>query len=117
MRYMTRLMIVATLTAALAANAFPAAPEMTADKRIQHAANALAEMVATNANGIPRNLINKAQCIVIVPGLVKGAFLFGGKRGRGFASCRKPSGGWTAPAAVAIEGGSFGPQWERRRRI
>jgi lipid-binding SYLF domain-containing protein len=107
---MTRLIILATLTAAMANNAFPAAQEMTADKRIQHAANALAEIIATNENGIPRNLINKAQCIVIVPGLVKGAFLFGGKRGRGFASCRKPRGGWTAPAAVAIEGGSFGPQ-------
>ena len=61
-------------------------------------------------NGIPVSLINKTQCIVIVPGLIKGAFLFGGKHGRGFASCRKPNGGWTAPAAVAIEGGSFGPQ-------
>ena len=107
---MTRLLTVAMITAAMAANALPASKEMTADKRILHAANALAEMVATNENGVPRSLINKAQCIVIVPGLIKGAFLFGGKRGRGFASCRKPHGGWTAPAAVAIEGGSFGPQ-------
>ena len=105
---MTRILTVATMTAALAANALAA--EMTADKRILHAANALAEMVASNDTGVPRNLINKAQCIVIVPGLIKGAFLFGGKRGRGFASCRKPHGGWTAPAAIAIEGGSFGPQ-------
>ena len=75
-----------------------------------HAVNALAEMVQTNDNGIPRALIGKAQCIVIVPGLIKGAFLFGGKYGRGFASCRKRGGGWTAPAAVAIEGGSFGSQ-------
>lgn len=107
---MTRLMILATMTAAMAATSLAAAPEMSADKRIQHAATALAEMVATNDNGIPLNLITKAQCIVIVPGLIKGAFLFGGKRGRGFASCRKPKGGWTAPAAIAIEGGSFGPQ-------
>jgi lipid-binding SYLF domain-containing protein len=105
---MTRILTVATMTAALAANVLAA--EMTADKRILHAASALAEMVAGNDTGVPRNLINKAQCIVIVPGLIKGAFLFGGKRGRGFASCRKPHGGWTAPAAVAIEGGSFGPQ-------
>jgi lipid-binding SYLF domain-containing protein len=105
---MTRILTVATMMAALAANALAA--EMTADKRILHAASALAEMVAGNDTGVPRNLINKAQCIVIVPGLIKGAFLFGGKRGRGFASCRKPHGGWTAPAAVAIEGGSFGPQ-------
>jgi lipid-binding SYLF domain-containing protein len=102
-------MLAMAMTAAMATNSLAAA-EMTADKRVQHAASALAEMVASNENGIPRQLINKAQCIVIVPGLVKGAFLFGGKRGRGFASCRKPHGGWTAPAAVAIEGGSFGPQ-------
>jgi lipid-binding SYLF domain-containing protein len=106
---MTRLMILATMTAAMAATSLAAAKEMTADKRIQHAASALAEMVATNDNGIPVQLINRAQCIVIVPGLIKGAFLFGGKRGRGFASCRTAR-GWTAPAAVAIEGGSFGPQ-------
>lgn len=86
------------------------AKEITPDKRLQHAANALAEMVITNDSGIPRVLIGKAQCIVIVPGLIKGAFLFGGKYGRGFASCRKRGGGWTAPAAVAIEGGSFGGQ-------
>ncbi len=106
---MKRLTILATMMAAMATQALPAAQEKTADKRIQQAANALAEMIATNDNGIPRSLINKAQCIVIVPGLIKGAFLFGGKRGRGFASCRTAR-GWTAPAAVAIEGGSFGPQ-------
>jgi SH3 domain-containing YSC84-like protein 1 len=105
---MTRLTILLTMTAA----ALLAKPEkeLTPDKRIQHAASALAEMVATNDNGIPVPLIAKAQCIVIVPGLIKGAFLFGGKYGRGFASCRKPRGGWTAPASVRIEGGSFGGQ-------
>ncbi len=102
---MTRLILIGTLiSAALGAK------ELTPDKRMQHAVNALAEMVATNDDGIPRQLIGKAQCIVIVPGLLKGAFLFGGKYGRGFASCRKPHGGWTAPASVRIEGGSFGGQ-------
>jgi lipid-binding SYLF domain-containing protein len=47
--------------------------------------------------------------MIIIPGLVKGAFLFGGKYGRGFASCRRP-GGWSAPAAMIIEGGNFGIQ-------
>jgi lipid-binding SYLF domain-containing protein len=47
--------------------------------------------------------------VIIIPGLIKGAFLFGGKYGRGFASCRRP-GGWSAPAAIVIEGGSFGSQ-------
>ncbi|MGP0071033.1 MAG: lipid-binding SYLF domain-containing protein [Bryobacteraceae bacterium] len=47
--------------------------------------------------------------MIIVPGLFKGPFLFGGKYGRGFASCRRP-GGWSAPAAMIIEGGNFGIQ-------
>jgi lipid-binding SYLF domain-containing protein len=47
--------------------------------------------------------------VIIIPGLVKGAFLFGGKYGRGFASCRRP-GGWSPPAAMIIEGGNFGVQ-------
>ena len=102
-------MIRSILLASLIGTALPG-KEVTPDKRLQHAVNALAEMVQTNDNGIPRALIGKAQCIVIVPGLIKGAFLFGGKYGRGFASCRKRGGGWTAPAAIAIEGGSFGSQ-------
>jgi lipid-binding SYLF domain-containing protein len=48
---------------------------------------------------------------VIVPGLKKGAFIVGGKYGKGFASCRQPKGmGWTGPAAVRVEGGSVGFQ-------
>jgi len=101
---MTRLILLGTLFVAL----LPA-KDLTADKRMQHAVNTLAKMAAAKDNGIPRALIGKAHCIVIVPGLLKGAFLFGGEYGRGFASCRKP-GGWTAPAAVKIEGGSFGSQ-------
>jgi lipid-binding SYLF domain-containing protein len=61
-------------------------------------------------SSIPKGLAGKAQCIVVVPRLVKGAFLFGGKYGRGFASCRRTNGVWSSPAAIAIEGGSFGPQ-------
>ena len=60
---------------------------------------------------IPQDLLNKAECIVIVPDLKKGAFIFGAKYGRGFLSCRRKSGqGWSAPGAVRIEGGSIGFQ-------
>jgi len=55
--------------------------------------------------------MNKSQCIVVVPGLKKGAFIIGGKYGKGFVSCRKAGGeGWTAPGAVRVEGGSVGFQ-------
>src|SRR5947199_5401734 len=86
------------------------AQETTPDKRLRNAATAFSEVMAAPDKGIPQELMDKAQCIVIVPGLKKGAFGFGGKYGRGFASCRRCSRGWSAPAAVAIEGGSFGFQ-------
>jgi lipid-binding SYLF domain-containing protein len=61
--------------------------------------------------GIPQELLEKSRCVVIVPGLKKGAFIFGGKYGRGYILCRERSGsGWSAPAGVTVEGGSFGFQ-------
>jgi lipid-binding SYLF domain-containing protein len=59
--------------------------------------------------GIPNDLLDKAQCVVIVPELKKAAFIVGGEYGRGFAVCRK-QGTWGAPAAVRFRGGSFGAQ-------
>jgi SH3 domain-containing YSC84-like protein 1 len=86
------------------------ARETVPDKRLRNAAKAFSEVMAAPDKGIPQELMDKAQCIVIVPGLKKGAFGVGGKYGRGFASCRRCSRGWSAPAAVAVEGGSFGLQ-------
>jgi SH3 domain-containing YSC84-like protein 1 len=82
--------------------------EQTPDKRLEHAANSIRAIQSSN-KPIPTVFLTKAQCMIIIPGLVKGAFLFGGKYGRGFASCRRP-GGWSAPAAMIIEGGNFGVQ-------
>jgi SH3 domain-containing YSC84-like protein 1 len=81
-----------------------------ADKRIHNASESFREIMKVPEKGIPRDLFDKAQCVVIVPDLKKGAFLVGGKYGRGFASCRKKGDGWSPPAGVRIEGGSFGPQ-------
>jgi lipid-binding SYLF domain-containing protein len=68
-------------------------------------------MMKASDKGIPQDLINKARCVVIVPNMKKAGFIFGGKYGRGFAMCRRSGGvGWTAPAAMRIEGGSFGLQ-------
>jgi len=80
------------------------------DKRLRNTAEAFQEIMATPDKGIPRDLFDKAQCIVMVPDLLKGAFGVGGKYGRGYASCRHGANGWSSPAAVAIEGGSFGLQ-------
>ena len=81
------------------------------DKRLQNAANAMKEVMGIPDKSIPQDLLNKAYCIIIVPDLKKGAFIVGAKYGKGFVSCRKKDNvGWTAPAAVRIEGGSFGFQ-------
>jgi len=58
---------------------------------------------------IPADLLKKAHCVAIVPGLKKGAFVVGAKFGRGFVSCRTAS-GWSAPAGIRMEGGSVGFQ-------
>lgn len=79
--------------------------------RMDAAADAFHEVMGIPDKSIPQQLLNKAQCIVIVPDLKKAAFVFGAKYGKGFASCRKKNGvGWSAPGAIRVEGGSFGLQ-------
>jgi lipid-binding SYLF domain-containing protein len=81
------------------------------DQRLNSAAEVMTDMMNANDKGIPQDLINKSQCMVVVPGLKKAAFVFGGKYGKGFVMCRRASGaGWSAPAAVRVEGGSVGFQ-------
>ena len=80
-------------------------------KRLGEAASVFSEVMATPDKGIPQDLLEKAHCIVIVPGLKTGAFIIGGKYGKGYLSCRNKTGpGWSAPATVRIEGGSIGFQ-------
>jgi len=79
--------------------------------RLQTSSAVLTEVMNTPDHSIPQELLEKAQCIVIVPGLKKAAFIVGGKYGRGFISCRSNAGaGWSSPAGVKVEGGSFGFQ-------
>ena len=81
------------------------------DKRLQSAAQAFKEVMDMPDKAIPQDLLDKAQCIVIIPDLKKGAFIVGGKYGKGFVSCRKKDGvGWSAPGSIRIEGGSVGFQ-------
>jgi lipid-binding SYLF domain-containing protein len=82
-----------------------------ADARLDNAADLVSDMMKASDKGVPQDLLNKARCVILVPGLKKAAFGFGGKYGRGFAMCRKASGvGWSAPAAIRVEGGSVGFQ-------
>lgn len=85
------------------------AQEETPDKRLRNSAATFHDIMSAPDRSIPRNLLARAQCIIIVPGMKKAAFLVGGTYGRGFASCRTP-GSWSAPAPVRLAGGSFGVQ-------
>ena len=79
--------------------------------RLDDSASLFSEIMGTPDRSIPQDLLEKSNCIVLVPGLKKAAFGIGGKYGRGFALCRAASGaGWGPPAAIRIEGGSFGFQ-------
>lgn len=82
----------------------------TPDERLGDAAKVFSEIMTTPDKGIPQDLLEKAHCVVIVPGMKQAGFVVGGKFGRGYATCRKEGGGWSAPAAMRVEGGSFGLQ-------
>ena len=91
----------------------PAVSSASSDKeddvnRAQRAATVFQEIM--NApDSIPQDVLNKAQCIAIIPGDKKFAFIFGADYGRGLAVCRTEN-GWSAPLYLAVEGGSFGYQ-------
>jgi lipid-binding SYLF domain-containing protein len=77
--------------------------------RMQKSVEVLHAIMSTPDKGIPEEVLNDAKCILVVPDLVKAGFIFGGKHGRGVASCRTGA-GWSAPAFVSIGGGSWGLQ-------
>jgi len=81
-----------------------------AAQRLEESAAVLSEIMGTPDKGIPQDLLDKAHCVVVVPGLKKGAFVVGAQYGRGFLSCRSTTAGWSAPAAIRVEGGSVGFQ-------
>ncbi|MFZ0594039.1 MAG: lipid-binding SYLF domain-containing protein [Bryobacteraceae bacterium] len=87
----------------------PLFAQKDADARLEAATDVMNEMMKASDKGIPQDLLSKADCVVVVPNLKKGGFIVGAKYGKGFFSCRKHSGiGWSAPASIRIEGGSFG---------
>ncbi|MCC6538918.1 MAG: lipid-binding SYLF domain-containing protein [Bryobacterales bacterium] len=96
--------------ATIAAAASTSSPTTT-DKRLAASAEVFQEIMGVADRAIPQKLLDKAECIVLVPGMKKGALIVGGKYGRGFVSCRKTGGaGWGPLAGVRMEGGSFGLQ-------
>jgi SH3 domain-containing YSC84-like protein 1 len=81
------------------------------DNRLKAAEQVLTEMAGAADKGIPKNLITKSHCVVIIPGVKKGALGVGGQYGRGYVSCRTAGASkWSAPGGIRIEGGSVGLQ-------
>jgi lipid-binding SYLF domain-containing protein len=79
------------------------------ERRLESSVDVLHAIMATPDKGIPDEVLSNAKCILVVPDLIKGGFIFGAKHGRGVASCRT-AGGWSAPAFVSVGGGSWGLQ-------
>ena len=83
--------------------------ESKASDRVQAAAHVLNEIQGAPDKGIPQEVLGSAECVAVVPSMLKGGFIVGAKYGRGLASCRTPK-GWSAPAFFIVTGGSFGFQ-------
>jgi len=82
------------------------------DERLEESATVVKEIMAMDA-GLPQGILDKAECVLVYPGVKKGAFIVGGSYGRGAISCRSGkdlNGQWSTPAMYALEGMSFGLQ-------
>src|SRR5882757_1722578 len=103
-------LVLALVVLGLAATSFAAddADNKAAD-RVKTAATVLEEIQAAPDTGIPDEVMGSAECVAVVPSMLKAGFVFGGQYGRGVASCRTVK-GWSDPAFFTVQGGSFGLQ-------
>jgi lipid-binding SYLF domain-containing protein len=105
-------LLLLTLIVSLCSFAFAAddqTKESKASDRVQSAADVLNEIQSAPDSGIPNEILGSAECVAVVPSMLKGGFIVGAKYGRGLASCRNPK-GWSAPAFFTVTGGSVGFQ-------
>src|SRR6266581_289390 len=105
-------LVLLTLIVSFSSFTFAADDQAKASKaadRVQAAADVLNEIESAPDSGIPQEILGKAECVAVVPSMLKGGFIVGGKYGRGLASCRGPK-GWSAPAFFTVKGGSVGFQ-------
>src|SRR5271154_2368074 len=108
MKKLLLLMVVVCLCR-FSAGADDQAKESKATDRVQAAGDVLDQIQAAPDSGIPQDILGSAECVAVVPSMLKGGFIVGAKYGRGLASCRTPK-GWSAPAFFVVTGGSFGFQ-------
>jgi lipid-binding SYLF domain-containing protein len=120
MRQIAKAIALGTLIASLMSTGFAQKKDATSSdtskndsdiaKRIDAAAKVLDEIMATPDKGIPEDALASAKCIAVVPSMIKGGFIVGGRYGKGVATCRTAR-GWSAPAPITIAGGSWGLQF------
>jgi len=101
--------VIGLAATAVAGDEKTTAKESKAQDRVQAAADVLNEIQAAPDQGIPEEVLGSAECVAVVPSMLKAGFVVGARYGRGLASCRTPK-GWSAPAFFKVEGGSFGLQ-------
>ncbi|HUN87686.1 MAG TPA: lipid-binding SYLF domain-containing protein [Terriglobales bacterium] len=81
------------------------------NKQLDDATRIVKNMTVAGAqNGIPHAVLDKAQCVAVIPKMVEAGFIVGGRHGTGVATCRTSGGHWSAPAPISLSGGSFGAQ-------
>ena len=97
------------LVLAFAVSAFAGDDDNQAANRVKSASAVLEEIQTAPDTGIPDEVMGSAECVAVVPSMLKAGFVFGAQYGRGVASCRTAK-GWSDPAFFAIQGGSFGLQ-------
>ena len=89
----------------------PAEAQRGDNQRFVDAAKVLELFTTDDEHGIPTDILQRARGIAVIPNLIRGGFVFGGRRGRGVLSIRSPNGEWSNPAFVTLTGGSFGAQF------
>ena len=112
MKKLLPLSVLAVLVLAFTSLSFAATPDdedNRAANRVKSASTILEEIQGAPDTGIPDEVMGSAECVAVVPSMLKGGFMFGGQYGRGVASCRTAK-GWSDPAFFTIQGGSFGLQ-------
>jgi lipid-binding SYLF domain-containing protein len=105
---MRKLLLLLTLVA-LVSFAWADDARTDAAQRLGAAAQVMNQIMAAPDKGIPEEVLDGAKCVAIVPDMFKAGFVFGGKHGKGVATCRTRA-GWSAPAFFTISGGSWGAQ-------
>ena len=97
------------LTLVMTCSAFAASSKEDLQARLDSAKSVMDQIMKAEDNSIPSNILQQATCVAVIPGLIKGAFVFGGQYGQGVVTCRTGH-GWSAPVFIRAAGGSFGFQ-------